>query len=351
MEINHKTGRSEDEASIRRYLLGVLPDAEAEQLEQRCAGDEARFEEIQEIEDELIDDYASGALAGQDRTRFEEYFLCSPERREKLRFALTITEHAVGWKKQIQAGTPPLTLVSKAPIDATEAAPRPRDALPSRGWSQPVPAWRQWLAIAAAVLIAVTAGALWLRNLELRQDLLSANAEEVRLRTQGDAAAQRAELAEAEAAVEKKERQEQETALLARMQQSEKMQPARTVTAFLGLADLVRITRSGSVGEAKTIKVPSNSGAVRLTVQFEATRFHGFIVAVRRGTVAVQHGEEGIAWSSSRAIEAREIGATQNLVLRIPGRRLSAGAYTLIVRSSPSEGNVEVAQYLLNIVR
>ena len=44
------------------YLLGRLAESELERFERSYLTDEDLFNELQEVEEELIDDYASGAL-------------------------------------------------------------------------------------------------------------------------------------------------------------------------------------------------------------------------------------------------------------------------------------------------
>src|SRR5258705_4559054 len=83
---------------IADYLLGALPEEDLERFEARYLQDETLFEELQEIEDELIDDYASGALKTHQRSLFEQYFLRSSERREKLEVARAMTQRAAVWK-------------------------------------------------------------------------------------------------------------------------------------------------------------------------------------------------------------------------------------------------------------
>lgn len=345
MDIDEKNNRSEDEVFVRQYLLGVLPETESDRLEQRSLDDEAFFEEIQEIEDELIDDYAGGALTEQERIRFEEYFLCSPERREKLRFALAMTERAVSWKEQRQISGPLLKVGTRAPLGASfEEHEGLGKVLPFSRSSQTVPAWRLWGAIAAAVLIAVGAGALWLRNNELRRDVLSANAEEARLRNEADMASARAE----QEAAEKKQAQEQATRFHDQIQaltdSLEKSQPKSILSAFVGLENIVRVTRGKPIGRTKTINIPPNALALRLSVEFDATRFQNFEATLERG-------EGHDVWSSSKALKPHASGDTQSLMLKIPAQRLGAGAYQLIIRAAESEGKNEVARYLLNIKR
>src|SRR6185295_8797716 len=82
-----------DENIIRSHLLGNLTEEELSRAEQRLLADDDYFEMLTAMEDELIDDYVSGDLTGEDRKQFEIYFLSSTERREKLRFAQTLKEY------------------------------------------------------------------------------------------------------------------------------------------------------------------------------------------------------------------------------------------------------------------
>jgi hypothetical protein len=69
---------------LTRYLLGTLPEGEAEQVERDYfSGDEA-FEAMQAAEDELYFEYAEGALSTDDRRRFEERYLQTTEDRQRL---------------------------------------------------------------------------------------------------------------------------------------------------------------------------------------------------------------------------------------------------------------------------
>ena len=66
--------------------MGVV-QTELESFERNYLADESLFEELQEVEDELIDDFAGDALTIDQKLAFEKYFLRSSERREKLAFA------------------------------------------------------------------------------------------------------------------------------------------------------------------------------------------------------------------------------------------------------------------------
>jgi hypothetical protein len=72
---------------IRQYLLGHKPEADRSEVEERLMTDSAAYEELLIVEDELIDEYVRGKLSEADRLSFENYFLQSPQRLEKVRFA------------------------------------------------------------------------------------------------------------------------------------------------------------------------------------------------------------------------------------------------------------------------
>ncbi|HKS40268.1 MAG TPA: tetratricopeptide repeat protein, partial [Blastocatellia bacterium] len=95
-----------DEKIIRNHLLGNLTEEELSRAEQRLLADDDYFEMLTVIEEELIDDYVSGDLTGEDRKQFEAYFLSTPARREKLRFAQTLNEYASRTDPPVPIPTP-----------------------------------------------------------------------------------------------------------------------------------------------------------------------------------------------------------------------------------------------------
>ena len=67
-----------------RYLLGESSEQEQIQLEEAYFDDDALFERLRAVKDELIDAYARGDLTGQKRERFEQHFLASEPRRQRV---------------------------------------------------------------------------------------------------------------------------------------------------------------------------------------------------------------------------------------------------------------------------
>ncbi|HZT78195.1 MAG TPA: hypothetical protein VFA27_16185 [Vicinamibacterales bacterium] len=73
------------------YVLGRLPDADAEALDEASIVDDAVAARLRAVEDDLIDAYVRGALDAETLQRFEHYYLASPRRREKVTFARNFT--------------------------------------------------------------------------------------------------------------------------------------------------------------------------------------------------------------------------------------------------------------------
>ncbi len=76
-----------NEDRLVQYLLGLMPEEEMIELEEAYLLNDDLNEELQAMERELIDRYLEGSLSDTERIRFESFFLSSPGRTEKLRFA------------------------------------------------------------------------------------------------------------------------------------------------------------------------------------------------------------------------------------------------------------------------
>ncbi len=75
---------------IRAYLLGSLPEREAERFDELSFTDDAFADALKVGENELVDDYVCGELAGETLEKFKSHYLASPLRREKVEFARSL---------------------------------------------------------------------------------------------------------------------------------------------------------------------------------------------------------------------------------------------------------------------
>src|SRR5436190_9490399 len=70
-----------------------MVDADLSLVEERLMSDSTFYEELLILEDELIDQYVRGRLSESNQATFEKYFLLSPERRQKVRFARALSKY------------------------------------------------------------------------------------------------------------------------------------------------------------------------------------------------------------------------------------------------------------------
>ena len=86
------TGVTDPQAPLVAFLLGTLPEAEHEDVEQRLFGDDRLQGELEVTTDDLIHAYLAGTLPPAARTAFEGHFLASPDHRERLTFLSALVE-------------------------------------------------------------------------------------------------------------------------------------------------------------------------------------------------------------------------------------------------------------------
>jgi hypothetical protein len=137
------SGRSrvEDErADLRRYLLGQLGEAEEERVERAYRGSDALLEELRAQEDQLIEDYLQDALEPGERQRFEQHFLASPGRLERLVLLRALGDRtarlatappARGKRRRVLAVACLAALVVAGVLTARALGPRPPAAGPA----------------------------------------------------------------------------------------------------------------------------------------------------------------------------------------------------------------------------
>lgn len=78
---------SEDQNSVRQYLLKQLSPDEQRTIEQRLLNEDDLFEELEIAQDELVTDYVAGRLSEVEVKQLKENFLATPEGSRTQRFA------------------------------------------------------------------------------------------------------------------------------------------------------------------------------------------------------------------------------------------------------------------------
>jgi len=121
-----------DDGRLTQYVLGLLPEADAERVDEASIVDETIAVRLRDVENDLVDAYVCGALDRASRRQFERAYLVTARRREKVEFARRF-----------------LTVVDRAAL----SMPDPRlTAAPRR--------WRVHALLAVAALLLVASGVL-----------------------------------------------------------------------------------------------------------------------------------------------------------------------------------------------
>src|SRR5712691_10298680 len=131
---------------IRRYLLGDLPETDAERFEEEYFVSDDRFSEMLAAEDDLIEAFLHRSLSANDRQRFESRFLSTTRGRQKVALAAALenmsrVRHRRTWAKPltiaaavmvmlIGAGMVREIIVMRDQIGQLERAPRSARAVP-----------------------------------------------------------------------------------------------------------------------------------------------------------------------------------------------------------------------------
>ena len=137
---------------LEDYLLGLLPEAEAERLDELSITDETFAWRLRAAEDDLVDAYARGDMPATTRARFEEHYLSSPRHRERVEFARSLARTT---GRAADRGDHVAAVNASSTHDAHRPAARTSGA---------------WWLLAAAAAVVVAFGALLVRTGLLRSD-------------------------------------------------------------------------------------------------------------------------------------------------------------------------------------
>lgn len=125
-----------DHARLRQYLLGAASEDECTVIEREYFERAEALDRVAAAEEDLVDDYLSGRLSGDERHLFESRYLASPHHRIRLAVARRL---------------------------GTVAAPSPGPRIALRWWSWvAVSSPRLAQAAAAASLVLAAAAGIWI---------------------------------------------------------------------------------------------------------------------------------------------------------------------------------------------
>jgi hypothetical protein len=152
-----------DDQVLVRYLLGTLPEEEAERFDGLSIADDAFAWQLNAVEDDLVDGYVRGELFGENLARFKEFYLTSPKRIQKLEFAEALSSFGAKTATAAAQAVPAMTVPGSKPKQESS-----RD-LPARRWFSPPHFVPQWGFTGGALVLLFAAGYLLLDNVRLRR--------------------------------------------------------------------------------------------------------------------------------------------------------------------------------------
>ena len=152
------SGAMYNHQTLTQYLLGALPEAETERLDELSFTDDEFTDSLTAVEKDLVDSFVHGELTGGELERFKAHYLASPLRREKVAFAQAFQVLGERESASLRAEGSTNVVTKRGWFAALSAAIAPRPVL-------------QWGLAAAALAVLFVGSWLAVDNLRLRQQM------------------------------------------------------------------------------------------------------------------------------------------------------------------------------------
>jgi len=271
-------GRPDDEVLVQ-YLLGTLPETDAERIDELSIADDEVAWRLRAVENDLVDACVLGQLSGATLEQFTSRYLTSPIRRQRVEFATALQSTQIR-----SAGAP-------GPVVRRGVLPR-------------------WALAAAALIAAVGVGYLALENQRLRDQVNEAEA--ARTRGEQTAEALRSEL------------EQERSASAARSQLEQTRQPVPSARARSSIQALVLLPLRRGAGDIPIVSIAPGTGELPLRLRLEGDAFPRYQAVVRDSATGQR------IWRSG-SLEARSDGANRAVAVGVPTRLLRSAYYTVEV--------------------
>ena len=304
---------------LTRYLLGDLSERERIEIEDRYLSNGEFFDELVVAEDELIDDCVRGKLSRKDRELFEQNFLTSTARRERVKSSRALMEFA-----DKHAATPRVSWWQRVRSAFKLESPAMGLAL-ATGFM---------MLIVGVPLVVIQMSKLRSDLKGLQSEQLAQNQREKELdkllaqqKQQNDELNQSINRERAE-----RGQLEQEVAKL-------REQQAPPPTFSLGFAEKSK----GASTEAMKLTVPRGAEAVKLSLDLLKDEYENYLVVVEN---AQQHD----IWRG--LLQATKTGRGKAVVVRLPSRLFVTGQYKLTLSGTNNKREYEViSEFNLDVIR
>jgi anti-sigma factor RsiW len=325
-----------DDQQLVRYVLGLLPDEEAERLDEASIADDELALRLRVVEDDLVDSYVRGRLPAETRERFESYYLASPRRAEQVSFAAKLVRAIDRAATQADAETGgeavpvtagPQNVAGSAQVVAWPTRSRLRFVL-SPG-----------LAAAAAVLL-ILCGALAFQAMRLGQGLSVARSENVALdRRTRELERQLAD----QRAANDTATTELARARAVRTAPSPPAAPDANAGTTL-IAALLLLPQTRAIGPIPTLTIPAGADRVMFELRLDANDFSQYRLGLQ------DPATNRVVWRSGWIAPA-SAGDQASLTVAVPATLLKPQHYSFeLAGRGGSAGAEVVGSYAFQIV-
>lgn len=343
---NHKT--------MTQYLLGSLPEAETEALDELSFTDDEFADALRAAEQDLVDAYVQNELTGAELENFKSHYLASPLRREKVKFARGF---------QAFAEKNAATQEEEAAEVRAEKPAKVASKRKGSGWFSKLGVFirprlaLQWGTAFAALALLVAGSWLLFENKRLRQqvsqiearrDSLTGREQELQKELEGQRVASVTTTQELARVREERGRLEQELkqeqGRIAEQQRAAGQQKPSS-PGGVSVASFILAPQMRGVGQIQTISIPAETAYMAMQLQLEPNDY-----AAYRVSLLDQSGNQTL-WQSGK-LKARVVGESKTLNVSFRAGLLRPQTYVLRVSGVNAPGATEViSDYPFKVVK
>jgi hypothetical protein len=325
-----------NEQAMTDYLLGCLPDADAERYDELSVADDEFAAALSACEKELVDAYVQGELAGRVLDQFRLHYLASPLRRDKVAFAKSLQAFAERGAADVRT-------------DVTDGASRQGWFAALSSFLAPRPAL-QWGVFAGVLLLLLAGGWFMFDNLRLRQQMSQAQIRRDELQQREQALQQQLEAehaanskAEQELAQVRAERERLDQELKKQNGLERPTQPQPPSPA--SIASFILTPGLRGVGQIQTLHLPPGSGRVALQLNLEPNDYQAYRVAL------IDQSNHQTLWQSGK-LKAGSADTDKALRVSFSSGLLKSQTYVMQVSGVSANGKTEVmSDYPFKVVK
>jgi hypothetical protein len=305
-----KDKNSVDDRMLTQYLLGALPEDDAERLDELSVTDDAVAARLDEVESHLVDAHVRGELPAEYEAAFRSFYLATPHRRAKVAFAGELAKAA-----DAAVISPELTRTLAGRATTTGDSSR-RGIF---GWLTQPHLGLQWGFAAAALMLALVASYLLFVNRALMSRVMQVESLQLALDSK-----QREVLAELKA---------QSTPPVTVPPHAANSAPA--IVNVVASVLLLPQTR----GVAQPAAVLIDKGAATVPVELALEPSDGF----KRFDVALKDPATGKRVWSSGALALKHSANLSTVVVGLPAKLLRQQNYSIELNGITEKGAPDLA--------